>query len=148
MFVMGFAAAYAAWYQSPENHRDWLDKFEAYIGRGQYLQHPPSVRELPDAATPMQLIYVAPNFIYSPAHAGTEYVTLYRHQTYNALARRRMEAMGIPVVDGSAITKSHWESAYDGLHYLQERSGQWRGSVANMVHQVVMNVIFPTCVTG
>ena len=93
----------------------------------------------------MKLIWLSPNFIFSPAHEGTDYVTTFRHQYYDEYARREMAKIGVPLVNGHEITKSQWESAYDGVHYMKGLSDIWSGCVANMVHQVVLNVIFPTC---
>ncbi len=116
-----------------------------YLGDGEYLSNPPSVAGRPGLAKPMKLIWFSPPFIFSQAHAGTDYVTTHRQQTYDRYVREEMKKIGVPVADGTAITQSQWESAYDGLHYLRGSSDNWYGQVSQMVFQSILNIAFPTC---
>jgi hypothetical protein len=102
----------------------------------------------PGVSRPMRMVFFGAPYIFSQAHAGTDYVTTHRHQKIDEYAREQMEKIGVPVVDGGAITKSMWESAYDGLHYLRGSSDNWYGSVSTMVSQAVLNAIFPDCTDG
>ena len=122
-----------------------MDEFVKYIGYGEHIRNPRTFADRPGVSTPMKMIWLSPNFVFTPAHEGTDYVTTFRHQFYDEYARQEMRKIGIPIVAGSEITKSQWEAAYDGLHYLRGANDNWNGCVANMVFQAVMNVVFPSC---
>ena len=56
-----------------------------------------------------------------------------------------MKKLGVPVADATIVTQSMWEAAYDGLHYLRGSNDNWNGHISNMVTQMILNTIFPTC---
>ncbi len=131
--------------QSWDNHVKWVDDLLAYIDNGKMLGKAPAVPGRPGINRPMKLIWFTPPFIFSQAHAGTDYVTTHRQQTYDRYVRNKMESIGVPIVDASAITKGQWEAAYDGLHYFMGANDLWYGSVSTMVFQAILNIIFPDC---
>ena len=47
-----------------------------------------------------------------------------------------MASIGVPIADATMITKSMWESAYDGLHYMKGGNDNWNGHTGSMVFQV------------
>ena len=174
VFLLNHAAAYAAWYQVPfpllmmlceglapsdcvcvwlcvcgqswDSHVAWMGNLTRYLDNGKVLSHPATVAGRPGISRPMKLIWFGAPFVFSPAHAGTDYVTTYRHQKYDRYAQGVMRGLGVPVVDAAAVTQSQWESAYDGLHYLRGGNDNWIGSTSGMVFQVILNTIFPNCV--
>jgi hypothetical protein len=123
----------------------WVDDLVAYLGEGRYLADPPGDPSQPSKNTAMRLIWITAPYTLSPAHSGTDYVTTVRHRTYDDYATRKMRDIGVPVVDSARITKSMWEFAYDGLHYLKGANDNWYGSVSVMVFQATLNVVFPGC---
>jgi hypothetical protein len=141
VFVMNHASAYAAWYLTWEVHERWVDALVEYLDGGRVLAHPSKGR-------PMRLVWLSPSFIFSQAHPGTDFVSTHRLVTYNEYVVKRLKGLDaeIPVVDGTSITKSMWESAYDGLHYLRGSNDNWYGSVSSMVFHAVLNAIYPDCV--
>jgi hypothetical protein len=145
VFVFNHANAYAAWYEKWETHTKWTADLVKYLGNGKYLSDPPAVAGRPGVSRPMRLIFYGAPYIFSQAHPGTDYVTTYRHQVYDRYVREALEGIGAEVVDGGAITKSMWESAYDGLHYCRGSSDNLYGSVSLMEYHVVLNTIFPDC---
>ncbi len=131
--------------QSWENHLKWVEDLLKYIDRGKVLDKAPAVPGRPWINRPMKLIWFTPPFIFSQAHEGTPFVTTYRQQTYDRHVQGKMREIGVPIADGSSITKSMWEAAYDGLHYYRGGGDNWHGSVSSMVFQAIMNVIFDGC---
>ena len=134
--------------QTFENHKKWMADLQAYLENGKVIANPAPVPGRPGLSKPMKLIWFSPPYLFSQAHEGTDYVTTYRQQVYEAYARKVVEGMGIPVADAGIITKAMWEAAYDGLHYLKGSSDNWYGSVSSMVFQAILNVIFPDCSSG
>jgi hypothetical protein len=122
-----------------------VQDFIKYIDEGKVLQHPAAVPGRPGISKPMRMIWYSPHFIFSQAHAGTDYVTTQRHLEYNEYIVGIMEKLGIPIADGTIITQSQWEMAYDGLHYLRGNSDNWLGQTSTMVFQAIWNAILPTC---
>ena len=125
----------------------WVDDLLAYIDNGKMLDNAPAVPGRPWLNRPMKLIWFTPPFIFSQAHAGTDFVTTHRQQTYDRYVQQKMREIGVPIADGTAITKAMWEGAYDGLHYLRGSADNWFGSVSSMVFQMIWNVVFPECDT-
>ena len=102
----------------------------------------------PGLSKPIRLFWFAAPFVFSPAHAGTDYVSTHRVLKFDRMAREAMQKVGVPIADATMITQSMWEAAYDGLHYLHFQYGSyddWRGHISNFVFQVIWNAIFPTC---
>jgi hypothetical protein len=91
------------------------------------------------------MFWHATPFVFSQAHAGTDYVTTHRVLTFDRMCRDAMTKIGVPILDATMITQSFWESAYDGLHYLRGNSDNWNGHTSQMVFHVLLNGIFPTC---
>jgi hypothetical protein len=145
VFVFNHANAYAAWYEKWETHTKWTADLVKYLGNGKYLSDPPAVAGRPGVSRPMRLIFYGAPYIFSQAHPGTDYVTTHRHQVYDAHVRAELEKIGAEVVDSRIITKSMWESTYDGLHYLRGGANDWLGSVSTMVFHATLNTIFPDC---
>ena len=79
--------------------------------------------------------YAAP-FVFSPAHAGTDYVSTHRVLKFDRMCREAMKAIGVPIVDATAVTQSMWEASWDGVHYLRGSNDNWNGHISNMVFQV------------
>jgi hypothetical protein len=90
----------------------------------------------PGLSAPIRMFWYAAPFVFSPAHAGTEWVTTHRVLKFDRMCREAMKAIGVPIVDATAVTQSMWEAAYDGLHYLRGSNDNWNGHVSNMVFQV------------
>ncbi len=126
----------------------WVDDLLAYIDNGKMLDNAPAVPGRPGINRPMKLIWFTPPFIFSQAHAGTDYVTTHRQQTYDRYIQQKMREIGVPILDGTAITKSHWEAAYDGLHYYRGSQDNWNGCISNMVFYAMLNEVFGECVNG
>ena len=125
-----------------------MDDFIKYLGNGEYINNPPKVANKPGTSKPMRMIWFSAPFTFSQAHAGTDYVSTFRQQYYNEYALAWMRKMGVPVVNAAAMTKTQWENAYDGLHYLRGSNDFWAGCVSHTVFQAILNVAYPTCSTG
>jgi hypothetical protein len=93
----------------------------------------------------MRMIWYGMPFVFSPAHAGTDYVSTHRVLTFERMSREVVTAMGVPIADGSMVTQSMWEAAYDGLHYLRGSNDNWNGHISSVVTQVILNTIFGKC---
>jgi hypothetical protein len=90
----------------------------------------------PKLLRPIRMFWYAAPFVFSPAHAGTDYVSTHRVLKFDRMCREAMKAMGVPIADATAVTQSMWEGAYDGLHYLRGSNDNWNGHVSNVVQQV------------
>jgi hypothetical protein len=90
----------------------------------------------PGLSKPLRLLWFAAPFVFSPAHAGTDYVSTHRVLKFDRMAREAMQKIGVPIADATAITQSMWEAAWDGLHYLRGSNDNWNGHISNMVFQV------------
>jgi hypothetical protein len=143
VFVLSHAAAYAAWYESMDEHRTWMNELVRYLGDA--VEHPATVPGRPGLNKPMQLLWYAAPFVLSQAHAGTPHVTTHRVLAMDRAARHAMTKIGVPILDATMMTQSQWEAAYDGLHYLRGSNDNWNGNVAVMVFHAGLNAIFPDC---
>jgi hypothetical protein len=99
----------------------------------------------PGLAMKTRLIWYGAPSVFSPAHAGTDFVSTYRVAAFDAYAKEAMRAIGADIADGTMMTQSMWEGAFDGLHYLRGSNDNWSGTVSKMVGLAIMNVIFPEC---
>jgi hypothetical protein len=73
-------------------------------------------------------------------------VTGPRAEAFNRLAVNMTRAAGAAIVDWFNMTRSRWESSWDGLHYACQLNGDnWGSQVASMMFQVALNVLFPEC---
>ncbi len=59
----------------------------------------------------------------------------------NWLWQAAMRDIGVEIVDLTSVTQSYFDGTYDGLHYLFRDEGR----VSNMMLQVILNALFPTC---
>lgn len=165
--LLNHAAAYAAWWQvvicvsatktvfslcvtclsglqTTENHKEWMADLAAYI---KDAESPAVIPGRPELLKPTRIIWFGASYIFGPAHAGSEHVTVFRHQSLEKHSQRVMRSLGVPIIDAGAITQSRLEDAYDGLHYLKQvGENDWVGCTAAMTMQVALNVIFPHCI--
>lgn len=144
-FAVALTVGVTAFAQTWDNHKQWVQDFINYIDEGKMLKDPPTIPGRPGISKPMRMIWYSPHYIFSQAHAGTDYVTTQRHLEYNEYIVGIMEKLGILIADGTIITQSQWEMAYDGLHYLRGNSDNWLGQTSTMVFQAIWNAILPTC---
>ncbi len=101
----------------------------------------------PGLSKPLRLLWFAAPFVFSPAHAGTDYVSTHRVLKFDRMAREAMQKIGVPIADATAITQSMWEAAYDGLHYLRGSNDNWNGHISSFVQQVQVCTGLPWCAT-
>ena len=113
-----------------------MDALVQYLDKGAALHSPPTVPGRPGLSKPMRLLWFAAPYVFSPAHAGTDYVSTHRVLKFDRMAREAMQKIGVPIADATMITQSMWEAAYDGLHYLRGSNDNWNGHISNFVFQV------------
>jgi hypothetical protein len=99
----------------------------------------------PGLSAPIRMFWYAAPFVFSPAHAGTDYVSTHRVLKFDRMCREAMKAIGVPIADATAVTQSMWEAAYDGLHYLRGSNDNWNGHVSNAVQQVCLCLCLCLC---
>ena len=94
----------------------------------------------------MRMVWFSAPATFSHARTGNIYMSTHRTTRFTQHMEGVMRDMGVPIVDGRAITQSRWDASYDGLHYASVINGDnWGSQVASMEYQVVMNTVFPTC---
>jgi hypothetical protein len=81
----------------------------------------------------MKLIFLSAPFAHT---SSSPHLTTYRHQKMNDMVRQAMKDIGVQIVDATAVTKSMWEAAWDGLRYSE--------NVVSMVSQLLLNAIVPS----
>lgn len=79
-------------------------------------------------------------------------VTIERMASLNAAMRQQAKAWNIATLDGESMTKAHWSSSWDGMHYSeadnhfdpdhdQEANKGWSGGVSIMITQALINLL-------
>ena len=97
-------------------------------------------------STPTRLIWLSAPATFAHARPGNVYMSTHRTTTFTKLSEAVMRKIGVPVVDGLAVTQSRWDASYDGLHYANRVEGDnWGSQVAMMLYEVVLNVMFQRC---
>ena len=100
----------------------------------------------PGISTPSRLIWLSAPYTFCQSRKANTYMTTARTASMSGYSAGVMRGMGFPIADVTQVTQSRWDAAYDGLHYAA-RGGDdhWLGAVSGMNYQVVLNVMFPTC---
>ena len=94
----------------------------------------------------MRVLWYAAPFTYSPAHAGTDWVTTHRVLTMDRYAQAVVRDIGVDVIDATIVTQSQWESSYDGLHYLKGRyDDRWYGKTSEALFHVTLAAVLSGC---
>jgi hypothetical protein len=67
-------------------------------------------------------------------------------QAFALLTDKMATALGARIVDTFNVTKSRWDSSWDGIHMACQLVGDnWGSQIASMNYQIVLNAIFPEC---
>ena len=92
------------------------------------------------------MIWLSAPTTFAHARTGNVYMSTHRTTMFTKQSEAVMRKIGVPVVDGLAVTQSRWEASYDGLHYASDIGGDnWGSQVAMMLYEVVLNVMFQRC---
>jgi hypothetical protein len=84
--------------------------------------------------------------VFGPGRALNQYVTSHRAQAFALLTDQMARNYGASVIDTFNVTRSRWESSWDGIHMACQLIGDnWGSQVASMNYHIVLNAIFPDC---
>ena len=97
---------------------------------------------------PFTILWESGLSLFGPGRPNNEYVTSHRVQAFARIAEAMVRSQGLHVIDIVNMTRSRWESSWDGLHMACQLDGDnWGSQVASMVYQITLNVILGECVS-